>query len=99
MVCGLTPVSAATGVFAGAGLGATTRPGVDSGGIDGCTTQLFPSEPPADVCSRPDVFDVAIGPNGDVYTAAYGGQRIGIFSAAADGTLTPKGGAFGCLAT
>jgi DNA-binding beta-propeller fold protein YncE len=49
--------------------------------------------------SLPDVFDVAIGPNGDVYTAAYGGQRIGIFSAAADGTLTPKGGAFGCLAT
>jgi hypothetical protein len=45
-----------------------------------------------------DVFDVAIGPNGDVYTAGYGGQRVGVFNAAADGKLTPKPGAFGCLA-
>jgi hypothetical protein len=44
-----------------------------------------------------DVFGVAVGPNGDFYSAGFGGQRVGVFDVAGNGTLTQKPGPYGCL--
>ena len=46
-----------------------------------------------------DPFDVALSPDGtNIYTAGYGGQRVGAFDRTSTGTATQKPGASGCLA-
>ena len=46
-----------------------------------------------------DVYGVAFGPSGDLYTAGNVGQRIGVFDVnAGNGRISQKPGVYGCLA-
>jgi DNA-binding beta-propeller fold protein YncE len=57
------------------------------------------SDCPVDAKALNDPFDVALSPDGtNIYTTGYGGQRVGAFDRASNGTATQKPGAAGCLA-
>ncbi len=78
---------------------AIPRPGTSRSATAAPSSRAAPTTCSGQAQSLNDPFDVALSPDGrDLYTAGYGGQRIGIFDRSADGTLTAKPGVFGCLA-